>query len=436
MTISLKHKFTSAIPDAGDPTIVQPSNWNDEHALTQATSTILGRVTAGTGVTEELTPAQTRTLLNVADGATANSSDAFLLARANHTGTQSADTLTDGTTNKAFLATERTKLTGIATGATANSTDAFLLARANHTGTQSADTLTDGTTNKAFLATERTKLAGIATGADVTATALNATAKGTPVDADRVHGSDSTASFGMVYATWTQVKAFLKTYFDTLYQPLLASLTSWGAVVRAAGFDAFAATPTSANLLALLTDETGTGAAVFANAPTISGIPVFTGIPLLTGGAISFPATQVPSAGANNLDDYEEGTWTPTLTFVTPGDLNVVYGLRNGTYTKIGRLVIASFEITTTTFTFTTASGALTISGMPFTVGAIRGFGSSRWNGITAAGYTDMCFQPNPGTTTALLAASGSGSTFTFITTGHTPSGGSMQLLATMAYEV
>jgi len=56
-------------------------------------------------------------------GGSANSSDAFLLARANHTGTQSADTLTDGTTNKAFLATERTKLTGIATAATANSAE-------------------------------------------------------------------------------------------------------------------------------------------------------------------------------------------------------------------------------------------------------------------------------------------------------------------------
>jgi len=64
------------------------------------------------------------------------------LARANHTGTQTADTITDGTTNKAFLATERTKLTGIATGATANSADATLLARANHTGTQASSTIT------------------------------------------------------------------------------------------------------------------------------------------------------------------------------------------------------------------------------------------------------------------------------------------------------
>jgi hypothetical protein len=66
--------------------------------------------------------------------------------RVNHTGTQSADTLTDGTTNKAFLATERTKLSGIATAATANDTDANLKARANHTGTQTASTISDFST--------------------------------------------------------------------------------------------------------------------------------------------------------------------------------------------------------------------------------------------------------------------------------------------------
>ncbi len=71
----------------------------------------------------------------------ASAAQAAAVQRANHTGTQSADTLTDGATNKAFLATERTKLTGIATGATANSADATLLARANHTGTQSAATI-------------------------------------------------------------------------------------------------------------------------------------------------------------------------------------------------------------------------------------------------------------------------------------------------------
>lgn len=69
-----------------------------------ATSTILGRITAGSGDSEELTPAQTRTLLNVADGATANATDAALRARASHTGTQALATISDAGTAAALNA--------------------------------------------------------------------------------------------------------------------------------------------------------------------------------------------------------------------------------------------------------------------------------------------------------------------------------------------
>ncbi len=121
---------------------------------------------------------------------------------------------------------------------------------------------------------DRAKLAGVEANADVTdgtnvAAALNATSKNPPIDADRVYGGDSTSSFGLVYATWTQTKAFLKTYFDTLYQPLVAALTSWGSVTRASGFDTFVATPSSSNLKSLVTDETGSGALVFATSPAL-----------------------------------------------------------------------------------------------------------------------------------------------------------------------
>jgi hypothetical protein len=81
--------------------------------------------------------------VSTAQAAADTAVQAAAIQRGNHTGTQSADTLTDGTTNKAFLATERTKLAGIATGATVNSTDATLLARGNHTGTQTASTISD-----------------------------------------------------------------------------------------------------------------------------------------------------------------------------------------------------------------------------------------------------------------------------------------------------
>lgn len=59
-----------------------------------ATDSFLGRDTAGTGAPEVLTPVQARGILNVADGATANASDASLRDRATHTGTQAAATIT------------------------------------------------------------------------------------------------------------------------------------------------------------------------------------------------------------------------------------------------------------------------------------------------------------------------------------------------------
>ena len=54
MPVSLKHTFQSAKTDSLDATLVQPSNWNEEHDLTLATNKVLGRATAGTGAAEEL----------------------------------------------------------------------------------------------------------------------------------------------------------------------------------------------------------------------------------------------------------------------------------------------------------------------------------------------------------------------------------------------
>lgn len=60
-----------------------------------AQNTIKARKTASTGPEEDATAAEVRSILNVANGATANSSDATLLARGNHTGTQLASTISD-----------------------------------------------------------------------------------------------------------------------------------------------------------------------------------------------------------------------------------------------------------------------------------------------------------------------------------------------------
>lgn len=55
MALSLKHAFQSLKADGPDTTLVQPSNWNEEHVLQMATNRILGRTTASTGSVEELT---------------------------------------------------------------------------------------------------------------------------------------------------------------------------------------------------------------------------------------------------------------------------------------------------------------------------------------------------------------------------------------------
>jgi hypothetical protein len=163
----------------GTPTIPAPTT--DASQLTTGTlpaariadgSIADAKLASGTA----LTPAERTKLTSIATGATANATDAQLRDRATHTGTQSADTLTDGTTNKAFLSTERTKLSGIATAATANSADATLLNRANHTGTQPSSTLSDSTVvGRSVLTAADAATARAAIGAGTSSLALGTT---------------------------------------------------------------------------------------------------------------------------------------------------------------------------------------------------------------------------------------------------------------------
>jgi hypothetical protein len=91
-------------------------------------------------------------------------------SRADHVHAHGAQT--DGALHAAVVAggasgfmtgTDKTKLDGIATGATANQTDAFLLSRANHTGTQTASTISDfNTAADARITAQRGAANGIA----------------------------------------------------------------------------------------------------------------------------------------------------------------------------------------------------------------------------------------------------------------------------------
>jgi hypothetical protein len=83
---------------------------------------------------------------------------------------------------------------------------------------------------------------------------------------------------------------------------------------------------------------------------------------------ITFPATQSASSDANTLDDYEEGTWTPTLTSAGGAFSGLGYAGQTGKYTKVGNLVWV-YGVLYTTSSFTGGSGLVSFAGLPFTVG-------------------------------------------------------------------
>ena len=163
---------------------------------------------------------------------------------------------------------DKTKLDGVAAGAEVNQnafatvavsgqsdvvadakTDTLTLANGAGvaiTTTSGTDTVTISTTEATpslpghLSAADKTKLDGVSAGADVTSVttmgaALNAaTAKATPVDADSIGLTDSAASNVLKKVTWANIKATLKTYFDTLYS--LAGHVHSAATTSVAGF--------------------------------------------------------------------------------------------------------------------------------------------------------------------------------------------------------
>lgn len=109
------------------------------------------------------------------------------------------------------------------------------------------------------------------------------------------------------------------------------------------------------------------GAVALASTLDVTGTVTHDGLTDISGasaGQIKFPATQNASTNVNTLDDYEEGTFTPTLSF---GDAStgITYSSQSGAYTKIGNLVY--FELIISLSSKGTATGFAKVENLPFT---------------------------------------------------------------------
>jgi hypothetical protein len=159
-----------------------------------------------------------------------------------------------------------------------------------------------------------------------------------PVTAGTVNGNTIFASTATVGGTIGSTSLVFTKFISTSgLQPLDSDLTSWAALTRASGFDTFVTTSSSANLASLVTDETGTGALVFATSPTLvtpnlgtpasatltnaTGLPIATGVSGLAAGVAAFLATPT-SANLATAVTNETGTgslvFNTSPTFVTP----------------------------------------------------------------------------------------------------------------------
>lgn len=131
------------------------------------------------------------------------------------------------------------------------------------------------------------------------------------------------------------------------------------------------------SLIKLQGNGSGTGAFTIAapngNTDRTLTLPDATGTVVTADGSGNIATTSItPSSGiylggsgsANLLDDYEEGTWTPTVLY-NGSDTGQTYTHQVGTYTKVGRAV--HYQAYVQVLTNSSATGSLTIGGLPFT---------------------------------------------------------------------
>jgi len=152
-----------------------------------------------------------------------------------------------------------------------------------------------------------------------------------------------------------------------------------------------------------------TGGTISGNLTVSNSIALGTGT-IASGIGIAFPANQSASSDANTLDDYEEGTFTLT---VTPNSGSLTSYSSYGYYVKIGRHVTITCAFAL--LNAGTAAGVATFGGLPFTTlnptGLIYGgnrAGTSSWREDAATGLWYFGYL-NPNATSGVLSTSTNG---------------------------
>lgn len=260
-----------------------------------------------------------------------------------------------------------------------------------------------GATGSVVAGTVTKRLTDLEAASSTVAAQIHAAAgKTTPVDADEIGITDSAGSWALKVLTWANLKATLKTYFDTLYQPLVANLTALGGVTSAAdklpyftGSGTATVSTFTAAGRALIDDadaaaqRTTLGLGTIATAAAPSGTVVGTSdTQTLTNKRItsrvgSTTSHATPTINTDNVDIYKLTAQTEAITSMTtnlsgtPTDGQVLIIEITGT---AARAITwgASFEASTVALPTTTVTTAM------LAVGFIWNTATSKWRCVGA----------------------------------------------------
>lgn len=128
----------------------------------------------------------------------------------------------------------------------------------------------------------------------------------------------------------------------------------------------------------------GAALAEIANTETISAVWTFSAKPAINAG-LQFPASQAADAGANVLDDYEEGALTITVTF-GGASTGLTVGSSDGKYVKVGKNVWFTGVIALTNKGSSTGAAKISLTGLP----AVEGDSQARLVSVVPFNLTGL----------------------------------------------